>query len=74
MSSYLCFSFAAFYNYDARGADELSLQIGDTVHILETYEGAYNFGVLPFWAVCTFSGVSEIGVLVTLVPVIRLPV
>uniref|UniRef100_A0A8C0L1A6 Dedicator of cytokinesis 1 n=1 Tax=Canis lupus dingo TaxID=286419 RepID=A0A8C0L1A6_CANLU len=40
----------AFYNYDARGADELSLQIGDTVHILETYEGAYNFGVLPFWA------------------------
>uniref|UniRef100_A0A2R9CCS3 Dedicator of cytokinesis 1 n=1 Tax=Pan paniscus TaxID=9597 RepID=A0A2R9CCS3_PANPA len=30
-----------FYNYDARGADELSLQIGDTVHILETYEGAY---------------------------------
>jgi dedicator of cytokinesis protein 1 len=29
----------AFYNYDARGADELSLQIGDTVHILETYEG-----------------------------------
>uniref|UniRef100_A0A8C0R446 Dedicator of cytokinesis 1 n=1 Tax=Canis lupus dingo TaxID=286419 RepID=A0A8C0R446_CANLU len=50
MSSYLCFSFAAFYNYDARGADELSLQIGDTVHILETYEGAYNFGVLPFWA------------------------
>uniref|UniRef100_A0A2I3RAI0 Dedicator of cytokinesis 1 n=1 Tax=Pan troglodytes TaxID=9598 RepID=A0A2I3RAI0_PANTR len=32
-----------FYNYDARGADELSLQIGDTVHILETYEGAYCF-------------------------------
>uniref|UniRef100_A0A8B9TVA9 Dedicator of cytokinesis 1 n=1 Tax=Anas platyrhynchos TaxID=8839 RepID=A0A8B9TVA9_ANAPL len=26
------------YNYDARGPDELSLQIGDTVHILETYE------------------------------------
>lgn len=35
----------AFYNYDARGADELSLQIGDTVHILETYEGAYSSGV-----------------------------
>lgn len=35
------FSFsAAFYNYDARSTDELSLQIGDTVHILETYEGA----------------------------------
>ncbi|KAB0402062.1 hypothetical protein E2I00_004446 [Balaenoptera physalus] len=33
---------AAFYNYDARGADELSLQIGDTVHILETYEGWYR--------------------------------
>uniref|UniRef100_A0A8B9TUV1 Dedicator of cytokinesis 1 n=1 Tax=Anas platyrhynchos TaxID=8839 RepID=A0A8B9TUV1_ANAPL len=29
----------ALYNYDARGPDELSLQIGDTVHILETYEG-----------------------------------
>nr|KAF6303699.1 dedicator of cytokinesis 1 [Myotis myotis] len=35
----------AFYNYDARGVDELSLQIGDTVHILETYEGAYPAGV-----------------------------
>ncbi|KAI5175063.1 Dedicator Of Cytokinesis Protein 1 [Manis pentadactyla] len=32
----------AFYNYDAKGADELSLQIGDTVHILETYEGWYR--------------------------------
>uniref|UniRef100_A0A452TV18 Dedicator of cytokinesis 1 n=1 Tax=Ursus maritimus TaxID=29073 RepID=A0A452TV18_URSMA len=34
------------------GADELSLQIGDTVHILETYEGAYPVGVflLLFWA------------------------
>uniref|UniRef100_A0A8C4M610 Dedicator of cytokinesis 1 n=1 Tax=Equus asinus asinus TaxID=83772 RepID=A0A8C4M610_EQUAS len=41
----------AFYNYDARGTDELSLQIGDTVHILETYEGAYTFwcpfGIFP---------------------------
>uniref|UniRef100_A0A674MMB8 Dedicator of cytokinesis 1 n=1 Tax=Takifugu rubripes TaxID=31033 RepID=A0A674MMB8_TAKRU len=27
------------YNYDARGEEELSLQIGDTVHILEKYEG-----------------------------------
>uniref|UniRef100_A0A672IKG1 Dedicator of cytokinesis 1 n=1 Tax=Salarias fasciatus TaxID=181472 RepID=A0A672IKG1_SALFA len=26
------------YNYDARGEEELSLQIGDTVHILETHE------------------------------------
>ncbi|XP_032080848.1 dedicator of cytokinesis protein 1 isoform X3 [Thamnophis elegans] len=32
----------AFYNYDARGPDELSLQIGDTMHILETYEGWYR--------------------------------
>uniref|UniRef100_A0A452TV26 Dedicator of cytokinesis 1 n=1 Tax=Ursus maritimus TaxID=29073 RepID=A0A452TV26_URSMA len=33
-------------------SDELSLQIGDTVHILETYEGAYPVGVflLLFWA------------------------
>uniref|UniRef100_A0A672PQV2 Dedicator of cytokinesis protein 5-like n=1 Tax=Sinocyclocheilus grahami TaxID=75366 RepID=A0A672PQV2_SINGR len=26
-------------NYDARGEPELSLQVGDTVHILETFEG-----------------------------------
>ncbi|XP_015202316.1 dedicator of cytokinesis protein 1 isoform X1 [Lepisosteus oculatus] len=32
----------AIYNYDARGGEELSLQIGDTVHILETYEGWYR--------------------------------
>ncbi|XP_056626925.1 dedicator of cytokinesis protein 1 isoform X1 [Triplophysa dalaica] len=32
----------AIYNYDARTDDELSLQIGDTVHILETYEGWYR--------------------------------
>lgn len=32
-------SFPAIYNYDARGEEELSLQIGDTVHILEKYEG-----------------------------------
>uniref|UniRef100_A0A803SR84 Dedicator of cytokinesis 1 n=1 Tax=Anolis carolinensis TaxID=28377 RepID=A0A803SR84_ANOCA len=39
----------AFYNYDARGPDELSLQIGDTVHILETHEGKWNkcFGIFP---------------------------
>uniref|UniRef100_A0A8B9GHU8 Dedicator of cytokinesis 1 n=1 Tax=Amazona collaria TaxID=241587 RepID=A0A8B9GHU8_9PSIT len=36
------------YNYDARGPDELSLQIGDTVHILETYEGKLeNPGIFP---------------------------
>uniref|UniRef100_A0A803VBW0 Dedicator of cytokinesis 1 n=1 Tax=Ficedula albicollis TaxID=59894 RepID=A0A803VBW0_FICAL len=35
----------ALYNYDARGPDELSLQIGDTVHILETYEG--KMGIFP---------------------------
>ncbi|XP_028816915.1 dedicator of cytokinesis protein 1 isoform X3 [Denticeps clupeoides] len=32
----------AIYNYDARTPEELSLQIGDTVHILETYEGWYR--------------------------------
>ncbi|XP_069467585.1 dedicator of cytokinesis protein 1 isoform X2 [Ambystoma mexicanum] len=32
----------ALYNYDARGGDELSIQIGDTVHILETHEGWYR--------------------------------
>ncbi|KAJ8284749.1 hypothetical protein COCON_G00035990 [Conger conger] len=32
----------AIYNYDARGDEELSLQIGDTMHILETYEGWYR--------------------------------
>ncbi|XP_031416415.1 dedicator of cytokinesis protein 1 isoform X3 [Clupea harengus] len=32
----------AIYNYDARSEEELSLQIGDTVHILETYEGWYR--------------------------------
>lgn len=36
--SYIALSFSAIYNYDARGEEELSLQIGDTVHILETYE------------------------------------
>uniref|UniRef100_A0A672M2N9 Dedicator of cytokinesis protein 5-like n=1 Tax=Sinocyclocheilus grahami TaxID=75366 RepID=A0A672M2N9_SINGR len=30
------------YNYDARGEPELSLQVGDTVHILETFEGWYR--------------------------------
>uniref|UniRef100_A0A8C5Q6X1 Dedicator of cytokinesis 1 n=1 Tax=Leptobrachium leishanense TaxID=445787 RepID=A0A8C5Q6X1_9ANUR len=32
----------ALYNFDGRGPDELSLQIGDTVHILETHEGWYR--------------------------------
>uniref|UniRef100_A0A673J025 Dedicator of cytokinesis protein 1-like n=1 Tax=Sinocyclocheilus rhinocerous TaxID=307959 RepID=A0A673J025_9TELE len=42
------------YNYDARSDEELSLQIGDTVHILETYEGethththTHTHGVFP---------------------------
>uniref|UniRef100_A0A8C3RF83 Dedicator of cytokinesis 1 n=1 Tax=Cyanoderma ruficeps TaxID=181631 RepID=A0A8C3RF83_9PASS len=37
------------YNYDARGPDELSLQIGDTVHILETYEDLFflSKGIFP---------------------------
>uniref|UniRef100_A0A7N6AW27 Dedicator of cytokinesis 1 n=1 Tax=Anabas testudineus TaxID=64144 RepID=A0A7N6AW27_ANATE len=44
-SSYLVLSCLspAIYNYDARGEEELSLQIGDTVHILETYEGENSF-------------------------------
>jgi len=55
----------AFYNYDARGADELSLQIGDTVHILETYEGkcrlmllVWGFGMLQglLWKSVSLSG------------------
>ncbi|XP_068114977.1 dedicator of cytokinesis protein 1 [Hyperolius riggenbachi] len=37
---------AAIYNYEGRGLDELSLQIGDTVHILETHEGWYRGYVL----------------------------
>ncbi|XP_069755779.1 dedicator of cytokinesis protein 1 isoform X5 [Narcine bancroftii] len=32
----------AIYNYDSREEMELSLQIGDTVHILETCEGWYR--------------------------------
>lgn len=47
MLSHLFFLFSLFsvaiYNYDARGEEELSLQIGDTVHILETYEGESSF-------------------------------
>lgn len=33
------FLFPAIYNYNASQDVELSLQIGDTVHILEMYEG-----------------------------------
>lgn len=33
------FSFPAIYNYNASQDVELSLQVGDTVHILEMYEG-----------------------------------
>uniref|UniRef100_A0A8C7S2K9 Dedicator of cytokinesis 5 n=1 Tax=Oncorhynchus mykiss TaxID=8022 RepID=A0A8C7S2K9_ONCMY len=33
---------SAIYNYDSRGEQELSLQVGDTVHILETFEGWYR--------------------------------
>ncbi|KAK1154391.1 dedicator of cytokinesis protein 5-like [Acipenser oxyrinchus oxyrinchus] len=32
----------AIYNYDATGNPELGLQVGDTVHILETFEGWYR--------------------------------
>uniref|UniRef100_A0A8D2JC58 Dedicator of cytokinesis 1 n=1 Tax=Varanus komodoensis TaxID=61221 RepID=A0A8D2JC58_VARKO len=44
------YTWMTFYNYDARGPDELSLQIGDTVHILETHEGNFFFllkGIFP---------------------------
>uniref|UniRef100_A0A8C6PUV3 Dedicator of cytokinesis 1 n=1 Tax=Nothobranchius furzeri TaxID=105023 RepID=A0A8C6PUV3_NOTFU len=41
------YSLTAIYNYDARGDEELSLQIGDTVHILETYEGEDSPGIFP---------------------------
>jgi len=43
ISSYIVLSHLppAIYNYDARGEEELSLQIGDTVHILETHEGEH---------------------------------
>ncbi|PWA18346.1 hypothetical protein CCH79_00009801 [Gambusia affinis] len=33
---------AAIYNYDPRGEQELRLQVGDTVHILEKLEGWYR--------------------------------
>uniref|UniRef100_A0A8D3CAS1 Dedicator of cytokinesis 1 n=1 Tax=Scophthalmus maximus TaxID=52904 RepID=A0A8D3CAS1_SCOMX len=39
---FLTSNFSSIYNYDARGEEELSLQIGDTVHILETYEDWYR--------------------------------
>ncbi|XP_041426843.1 dedicator of cytokinesis protein 1 isoform X2 [Xenopus laevis] len=32
----------AIYNYDAKGPDEICLQIGDTLHVLETHEGWYR--------------------------------
>lgn len=46
----LFFSFCllAIYNYDARSEEELSLQIGDTVHILETYEGEFYIHMHAF--------------------------
>ena len=37
--SLFCVSFPAIYNYNASQDVELSLQVGDTVHILEMYEG-----------------------------------
>ncbi|XP_040294828.1 dedicator of cytokinesis protein 1 [Bufo bufo] len=36
----------ALYNYSPRGADELCLQIGDTVHLLETHEGWFRGYIL----------------------------
>uniref|UniRef100_A0A673YR28 Dedicator of cytokinesis 5 n=1 Tax=Salmo trutta TaxID=8032 RepID=A0A673YR28_SALTR len=40
MSSLLFYNVEnTIYNYDSRGEQELSLQVGDTVHILETFEG-----------------------------------
>uniref|UniRef100_A0A2K6E0H1 Dedicator of cytokinesis 5 n=1 Tax=Macaca nemestrina TaxID=9545 RepID=A0A2K6E0H1_MACNE len=42
-------NFGAIYNYNASQDVELSLQIGDTVHILEMYEGksGWPFGIFP---------------------------
>ncbi|XP_056384853.1 dedicator of cytokinesis protein 1 [Hyla sarda] len=36
----------ALYNFNARGPDELGLQIGDTVHLLETHEGWFRGYIL----------------------------
>uniref|UniRef100_A0A8C6MFE9 Dedicator of cytokinesis 5 n=1 Tax=Nothobranchius furzeri TaxID=105023 RepID=A0A8C6MFE9_NOTFU len=36
------FCSSAIYNYDPRGEQELCLQVGDTVHILERLEGWYR--------------------------------
>lgn len=33
------FVFSAIYNYNPRGEQELHLQVGDAVHILEKLEG-----------------------------------
>lgn len=33
---------SAIYNYDSRREQELCLQVGDTVHILETFEGEHE--------------------------------
>uniref|UniRef100_A0A8C9W3C5 Dedicator of cytokinesis 5 n=1 Tax=Scleropages formosus TaxID=113540 RepID=A0A8C9W3C5_SCLFO len=32
----------SIYNYDAQGPQELTLQVGDTVHILELFEGEFD--------------------------------
>uniref|UniRef100_A0A8C8JTT1 Dedicator of cytokinesis 5 n=1 Tax=Oncorhynchus tshawytscha TaxID=74940 RepID=A0A8C8JTT1_ONCTS len=49
LENHYCLSFcprlsilSAIYNYDSRGEQELSLQVGDTVHILETFEGEHE--------------------------------
>lgn len=44
----ICICLLAIYNYDARSEEELSLQIGDTVHILETYEGGFYVRMRAF--------------------------
>uniref|UniRef100_A0A672PIH3 Dedicator of cytokinesis protein 5-like n=1 Tax=Sinocyclocheilus grahami TaxID=75366 RepID=A0A672PIH3_SINGR len=44
--------FLSIDNYDARGEPELSLQVGDTVHILETFEGECRVPASP--ASCFF--------------------
>uniref|UniRef100_A0A667Y522 Dedicator of cytokinesis 5 n=1 Tax=Myripristis murdjan TaxID=586833 RepID=A0A667Y522_9TELE len=38
---------SAIYNYDPRGEPELCLQVGDTVHILETFEGDQQEIIIP---------------------------
>uniref|UniRef100_A0A8B9ZKJ0 Dedicator of cytokinesis 5 n=1 Tax=Anas platyrhynchos TaxID=8839 RepID=A0A8B9ZKJ0_ANAPL len=56
MVSWICVH-RAIYNYDAVQDVELSLQVGDTVHILEMYEGRLQItsNIMPFFYFLLFS-------------------